>query len=162
MRLTGSFAVTSVCALLGAATPASASQPSPIWKNAKTIAVHCVVGTETTGHNQVLSNSTCAKIARLVAVDAPIPVTVIGFGDVAFSAPGTVILAVHGTVVGSGAAKSLIFTIRPSRNLQDHRPELFGSVPRMAPVNSADRAIRRALAEVLPWKSSNLNARPIR
>jgi hypothetical protein len=86
---------------------------------------------------------------------------VVGFGDRALSAADSVTLVVQGSTAGSGADKTLMFTIRPHRVSPDQPAELFGSSLRAAPLNAADPAIEQALAEVLPWKAQPLGARPI-
>ncbi len=145
----------------GLAEPALASTPSLTWRDVREVAVHCNIQDQRTGYDPALTRQFCEKVRSLAAAGAPVPLRVAGFGDRALTAENSVTLVVQGSTAGSGAAKTLMFTIRPHRVSADQPAELFGSSPRAAPLNAADAAIAQALAEVLPWKAQPLGARPI-
>ncbi len=151
-------------ALGSAAVPAaaSASTPSLIWRDVRQVTVHCNLQDERAGYDARLTRGLCEKVRSLAAVGAPVTLRVADFGDRALVAPDSVTLVVQGSVLGSGAAKRLVFTIRAHRVSDDHPAELFGSTLRTALLNAVDPAIEQALAEVLPWKAQPLGARPIR
>ena len=135
--------------------------PSLTWRDVRQVAVHCNIQDERTGHDAALTRQLCDRVRALASAGAPVALRVAGFGDRALTAADSVTLVVQGSTAGSGADKTLMFTIRPHRVSADQPAELFGSSLRVAPLNAADPAIEQALAEVLPWKAQPLGARPI-
>ena len=159
--IVGCYIAPVALACAAAAGSATASTPSLTWRDVREVAIHCNIQDERTGFDAALTRQLCDKVRGLGATGAPVPLRVAGFGDRALTAPDSVTLVVQGSTAGSGAAKTLMFTIRPHRVSADQPAELFGSSLRAAPLNAADPAIEQALAEVLPWKAQPLGARPI-
>jgi hypothetical protein len=157
--IAGCFAVP--LALVCATAASAVSTPSLTWRDVKQVAVHCNIQDERAGFDPALTRALCDKVRGLAAAGAPVPLRVAGFGDRVLTAPDSVTLVVQGSTTGAGAAKTLMFTIRPHRVSADQPAELFGSSLRAASLNAADPAIEQALAEVLPWKAQPLGARPI-
>ena len=135
--------------------------PSLTWRDVRQVAVHCNIQDERTGYDAALTRQLCDRVRALASAGAPVALRVAGFGDRALTATDSVTLVVQGSTAGSGADKTLMFTIRPHRVSADQPAELFGSSLRVAPLNAADPAIEQALAEVLPWKAQPLGARSI-
>lgn len=148
-------------ALAGVAEPGAASTPSLTWRDVRAVAVHCNVQDERTGYDAALTRRLCDKVRALASRGSPVPLRVAGLGDRALAAADVVTLVVQGSTTGTGAAKTLLFTIRPHRALPDQPAELFGSAPRATPLATPDSAIEQALTEVLPWRARELGARPI-
>jgi hypothetical protein len=160
-------------AVLGLASPAPASTPSLVWQGASKLRVQCLVQTESGASTSALQSALCDRVAKLAARGAPVPVSVIGFGDPDILAPGTVALLVHASVTANGSRRLLAFTIRPFRASVQQTEVLFGAAPRAVslPASAAgaslqfgptvDASVASALAETLPWLAGPNTSRPI-
>ena len=159
-------AVLSALALWTASTSASAPAATPplIWRDVKTIGVHCIVQSDERGHDAEFSASLCERIRGLAARSAPAPVKVIPMGDPALLAADTVVLLVHGSIQSDSGSNLLTFSLRPFRASSDQTNILFGTPPRavrLSPPAGIDQALEGALADILPWQQRPDGPRPI-
>lgn len=163
-----------VIAAAGCAGPpeAQATTPNLTWAGAERIGVQCIVNAAVPGGPE-LATALCERVRTLAGPGAPVPLVVIKPGDPALLNAKTVTLLVHGsvlradTLVPLARGRLLAFTVRPFRVASDNSV-LFGSAPRVAPFEGADLqgpavddAIAAALAEVLPWRSTQPGSREI-
>ena len=139
-----------------APTPA----PSLLWQGARRINILCQVSSET-GNDPALEASVCERVRAISGSNAPLPVAVAAAPDAQALAADTVVLLVQASARNIAGQNILAFTIRPFRSSAGDAAALFGTVPRVEPLNkggvgdnSLNRALQAALAEILPWVSS--------
>ena len=145
---------------------AAASTPPLIWQQVERVGILCLVASDDSDRDR-LQAELCAKVRKIAAEKAPMPVDTIGPGDPAVLRPQTVTLLVHASVQDDSPSPLLAFTIRPFRNASD--PMLFAAAPRAVALGGGrgsearvESALRAALAETLPWLAAPAGPRPIR
>lgn len=155
-------------ALLFGCGSVTASTPTLMWRDAKKVAVLCLVPPTRLLNNRDLQNDICRRVVTHAALDAPLPVTEIAHGDPQVIASDTVALLVHASVqTGPQRAPLVAFSIRPFRATAEQSAQLFSAPPRAAMLeadgaggDALDAAIDAALSEILPWRAEAASSDP--
>lgn len=169
MRACAALVLLSACGGAPVTTAtAEASTPALIWRDARSVAVLCLVQSQTTRDAGAFETRLCAQVRGLASRDAPYPVKRIEMGDPALIAADSVTLLIHASVERSEQGRTVAFTIRPYRASGGEADVMFGTSPRVVQISSTaaaaalDAALREALTEILPWqRPSGLGARPL-
>lgn len=137
---------------------AEARMPTLTWQGVDAVHILCLVGRQSGAAPPGLQAELCEKVRALAADNAPVPVSVIGFGDPAVLDPGKATLLVHGAVQGERGEAQLVFTVRTYRAGRTETDILFGAPPRAVPLTESGaaspalhEALAATLAETLPW-----------
>lgn len=165
-RLRATFIATA--ALLLGCGPVMASTPTLVWRDARKVAVLCLVAPTRLVNNRDLQADVCRRVVANAAHNAPLPVTEIAHGDPQVIASDTVALLVHASVQdGPQGAPLVAFSIRPFRATAEQTAQLFSAPPRAATLGAdgtggaaLDTAIDAALSETLPWRAEAAPAGP--
>jgi hypothetical protein len=142
--------------------PAAAETPPLIFQNLAGVRVLCQLEPHELPDRHRLQDELCDRVTALAAEDAPLPVSRIGVGDPAVLAPDTLTLLVHASVQEDRDGRLLVLDIRPFRAAREQSAVLFGAAPRALRIPASgglgpaiDAALRDALADTLPWRSSH-------
>lgn len=144
--------------LLLGGSPVIASTPTLIWRDARTVAVLCLVAPTRLLNPRDLQADLCRRVVADAGRGAPLPVSEIAHGDPQVIASDTVALLVHASVQPGPQDSPLVaFSIRPFRATVEQTSQLFSAPPRAAPLSGnrseLDAAIEAALSEILPWRA---------
>lgn len=155
-------------ALLLGCGSVTASTPTLLWRDAKRVAVLCLVAPTRLLNNRELQDDICRRVVANAARGAPLPVTEIAHGDPQVIASDTVVLLVHASVqAGPQRAPLVALSIRPFRATAEQTAQLFSAPPRAATLGAdgaggaaLDAAIDAALFETLPWRADETSSGP--
>ena len=155
-------------ALLLGCGSVTASTPTLLWRDAKRVAVLCLVAPTQLLNNRELQDDICRRVVANAARGAPLPVTEIAHGDPQVIASDTVVLLVHASVqAGPQRAPLVALSIRPFRATAEQTAQLFSAPPRAATLGAdgaggaaLDAAIDAALFETLPWRADETSSGP--
>ena len=165
-RLRATF-IAAAALLLGCG-PVTASTPTLLWRDAKKVAVLCLVAPTRLLDYRDLQSDLCRRVVANAGLNAPLPVTEIAHGDPQVIASDTVALLVHASVQAGPQSTPLVaFSIRPFRATAEQTAQLFSAPPRAATLGAdgvgdtaLDAAIDAALSETLPWRADEASSGP--
>ena len=150
-----------VAALTGAVAldSATAEMPSLMWRGVERVALLCHVVASPPVDNQRVGSALCRRAAAIAARDAPVPVSIVAWGDPALRARGTVSLFIHGSVTEIAPGRRVLALAARTENASAAEPDAnpFGAAPRAAPFSSDatpsdwDAALTASLQQLLPW-----------
>lgn len=135
---------------------AAATTPDPGWMGVQRLHIlaHLTGPVETA----LLGETFCARVQRIAAEGAPIPVQCVDFGTAHAAETGAALIVVQAAVQPIADSRILIVTARRTASAGlEPAPILLGATPRATRLSgvgtgeAADRALREALAEILPW-----------
>lgn len=137
---------------------AHAATPPLMWQQVVSVRVLCLLQPHTLPERRQLESQLCDRVVTLASEGATLPVSAVGFGDPAVIEPDTLTLLVHGSIQPDEDGRLLVLDIRPFRAAREQSALLFGPPPRAVRLSdsgrlgeTADGALRAALAEILPW-----------
>lgn len=135
---------------------AAATTPDPSWTGVQRL--HILAHLTGPVEAALPAETFCARVQRIAAEGAPIPVQCVDFGTAHAAEAGAALIVVQAAVQPLANERILIVTARRTASAGlEPAPILLGATPRATRLcgvgtgEAADRALREALAEILPW-----------
>ena len=135
------------------------------YRDLEKLQILCLVQTDGVLAETDISQSLCESVAKAAEADSPIPVEIIAIGDPQVVQPRRLTVLVHAAIDDTGGERRLALTMRPYRPAAAGSDVLFGAMPRIVgwdDEGARERTIAAALDEILPWRGTPGQVRPLK
>ena len=135
------------------------------YRDLDKLQILCLVQTAGVLADADTSQSLCESVAKAAEADSPIPVETIAIGDPQVVQPRRLTVLVHAAIDDTGGERRLALTMRPYRPAAAGSDVLFGAMPRIVAWDdegARERTIAAALDEILPWRGTPGQVRPLK
>ena len=144
------------------AADAGAELPAVSVQGIRQAVVLCLVA-DGSAERLRLQRRLCEQVRDLAAERAPVPVSVIGFGDPVLARADVLGVLVHATIDRSGEEPVVVLSVRPHRAAAA-ATAFFGADPVSVPLDGDGTvpglALAAALDQVLPWRMRARRSQP--
>ena len=135
------------------------------YRDLDKLQVLCLVQSDEVLADAALSQALCDEVAKAAEANSPIPVEIIATGDPQVVQPRRLTVLVHAAIDDSGGERRLALTMRPYRPAVAGSDVLFGAMPRIVDWDdegARESTIAAALDEILPWRETPGQVRPLK